>query len=91
MTENNERTAGLQIGLKNAEVALEHEQRITQNEQQIEQAHEKIGELQEEKADKSKLMAVLREQGWKAFGLICFAYMMAWGTGVISAIQEAFK
>lgn len=86
-----DRGAGLQLGLKNAEVALEHEQRITQNEERIASAHERIDDLEETKADKSKLMAVLREQGWRAFGMLSLGLMLAWGTGVISAIYEAFR
>lgn len=85
-----ERGASLQLGLKNAEVALEHEQRITQNEERTKCALELIDGLEESKADKSKLIEILKDQGWKVFAFISFGIMMAWATGVISAIKAGF-
>lgn len=91
MSKDDERGAGLQLGLKNAEVALEHEGKIATHGEQLKGHAEDIKDLQDTKADKSKAVEIIKVQGWRVFGIVSFGSMMAWATGVLDAVRQAFK
>jgi len=88
MADDNESNLVMQVALKNADLALEHERQLAHLKESVKTLRGMVAALEENKANKSPLWELAKSQGWKALGAIMLATFIAWGSGLIDAVKD---